>query len=114
RGSNVVLLGMSLNCPHPLYFRGRILFMNEFWEPLEDYPGYEISDQGRVRNTKTGRILKVADNGSNCMIVNLQRFGRSHVCQIRWLVARICLDVPYDLDSIPQHKNGDYRDCRAE
>lgn len=86
--------------------------MDEFWEQLEEYPGYEVSDQGRIRNARTGRILRVTDNGSNCMIVNLRRYGRAHVCQVRWLVARQFLDIPYDLDSIPQHINGDYRDCR--
>lgn len=88
--------------------------MDEYWEEHDEYPGYEISDHGRVRNSKTGRILRQADNGSGCMIVNLQRYGRAHVCQIRWLVAQIFLGDPDDMDSIPQHKNGDYRDCSAE
>lgn len=30
----------------------------EYWEPIKDAEGYEISDLGRVRNSKTGRILK--------------------------------------------------------
>lgn len=88
--------------------------MEEYWDEHDDFPGYEISDQGRVRNSKTGRILKISDNGSNSMIVNLQRYGRAHVQQVRWLVAQIFLGTPDNLDSIPQHKNGDYTDCRAE
>lgn len=88
--------------------------MAEHWEEHADYPGYEVSSEGRIRNSKTGRILKMSDNGTNCMIVNLQRYGRSHVCQVRWLVADLYLGMPEDLDSIPQHRNGDYRDCRAD
>lgn len=88
--------------------------MNEHWEELEDYPGYEVSDRGRVRNARTNRILKQSDNGSGSMIVNLQRYKRAHVCQVRWLVAGIFLGIPDDLDSIPQHKDGNYRDCSAE
>lgn len=88
--------------------------MDEYWQKIDDYPGYEVSDLGRVRNSKTGRILKLSDNGSGCMIVNLQRNNRSDVCQVRWLVAEVFVNPPYNLDSIPQHINGDYRDCRAE
>lgn len=88
--------------------------MEEHWEELEDYPGYAVSDMGRVKNTKTRRILRQSDNGSGCMIVNLQRYRRAHVCQVRWLVAEIFLGVPDDLDSIPQFKDGDYRNCRAD
>lgn len=30
----------------------------EKWNTISDYPNYEVSDQGRVRNRKSGRILK--------------------------------------------------------
>ena len=30
----------------------------EYWTEIKDAVGYEISDMGRVRNSKTGRILK--------------------------------------------------------
>ena len=29
----------------------------EIWKDIEDFPNYEVSDQGRVRNKKTGHIL---------------------------------------------------------
>lgn len=88
--------------------------MDEYWDEHEDFIGYEISNKGRVRNKKTGRILKLSDNGSNSMIVNLQRYGRAHVMQVRWLVAEVFLGMPDDLDSIPQHKSGDYTDCSVD
>ncbi len=31
---------------------------NEFWKIVEDHPNYMISDQGRLMNTKRGRIIK--------------------------------------------------------
>lgn len=32
----------------------------EFWKPIVGYPSYAVSNCGRIRNTGTGRILKVA------------------------------------------------------
>jgi hypothetical protein len=30
----------------------------ESWLPLEEFPGFEISDKGTVRNIKTGKVRK--------------------------------------------------------
>lgn len=32
--------------------------MEEIWKGIKDYPKYEVSNLGRIRNIKTGRILK--------------------------------------------------------
>ena len=37
--------------------------MTEIWKPIESYENYEVSNQGKVRNVKTGLILK--PNGVN-------------------------------------------------
>jgi hypothetical protein len=34
----------------------------EIWATIEEAPNYEISTQGRVRNKKTGRVLKPHHN----------------------------------------------------
>lgn len=31
----------------------------ESWLPLEEFPGFIISNEGRVKNTKTGKIRKL-------------------------------------------------------
>jgi hypothetical protein len=36
--------------------------MDEKWAPVEEAPSYHVSDKGRVKNTKTGRILKGSPN----------------------------------------------------
>lgn len=88
--------------------------MTEFWEPVTDFPGYVISDLGKIANEKTGRILKLVDSGSHSIIVNLQSNRRSIVRQVRWLVAETFLEPPPIFDSIPQHKNRIYQDCSAD
>lgn len=41
----------------------------EIWKIIEDYPNYEVSNLGRVRNIKTGRVLRLS----------LQKDGYQHV-----------------------------------
>jgi len=36
--------------------------MREIWKPVDWIDGYEVSNEYRVRNTKTGRILKTYPN----------------------------------------------------
>ena len=35
----------------------------EVWREIDGYDKYAVSSFGRVKNTKTGRILKASDNG---------------------------------------------------
>ena len=37
--------------------------MTEVWKIIEDYPNYSVSNLGRVRNNKTGRIIKAVVSG---------------------------------------------------
>ena len=43
------------------------MFLGELWKELdgENYRGYEVSTHGRVRNTKTGRIVQGRLNKAN-------------------------------------------------
>lgn len=45
----------------------------EQWKEIKDYPGYWVSDRGRVRRTKHGitRILAASDNGTCNLYVTL-------------------------------------------
>ena len=33
---------------------------NEIWKTIEEYPNYEVSNMGKIRNKKTGRIAFVS------------------------------------------------------
>lgn len=39
------------------------MLSNERWTPVSTHPQYEVSTEGRVRNTKTGLILRPQYNG---------------------------------------------------
>ena len=45
--------------------------MQEIWKTIEEFPKYEVSNKGRVRNIKTGRILKYGKHLKGYHQVNL-------------------------------------------
>ena len=41
----------------------KIKYLNEIWRDIKGYEGkYQISNFGRVRNVKTGKVLKLYPN----------------------------------------------------
>ena len=47
--------------------------MVETFKKIEGFENYSVSDHGNVRNHKTGRILKVKDNGRGYLEVTLMK-----------------------------------------
>lgn len=72
----------------------------------EDIPDYEVSDEGRIRNPKTGRILKTQINSKGYEVVNIR--GKNK--RVHRLVAQTFLetddDIDYDILDVA-HKDGD-------
>ena len=44
---------------------------NEYWVDLKDYPNHQVSSQGRVRNKKTGYVLKPTINKDGYEVLSL-------------------------------------------
>ena len=80
----------------------------EKWKLIEKYPQYQISSMGRVRNIKTGYILKNYDDGKGYLRVKL---GRDN-CRVHILVAEAFIPNP-DNKPIVNHKRGKKNDPRA-
>lgn len=80
--------------------------MNEDWRPT-DYEGYEVSSEGRVKNSKTGRILR-PDLRSGYRYVVLR--GKKEYIHI--LVAKAFIPNPSGLPQV-NHKNEDREDDRV-
>ena len=87
----------------------------EQWLDVADFPLYEVSDQGQVRNKKNRRILKPLDNRRGTMMVILQRSGMGYSRAIRRLVAEAFLPVGEQRGTIaPVHIDNDYKNCAAD
>ena len=72
----------------------------EIWKKIDGYDGYEVSKQGRIKNTMTGRILKPQDNGGGYEQVTLCKDGKSKKLQVHRLVAQAFIDNPNDLETV--------------
>ncbi len=92
--------------------------MKEFWEPLEyryvKLGMYEISNQGRVRNIKTGQILKPCPSEKGYLMVCLRCFdNKSRNVKLHRMVASIFVPGRTKLRSEVNHINGNKNDCAA-
>ena len=88
--------------------------MAEIWKDIPGYEGhYQVSNQGRVRNSKRGRVKKPNIQGSGYLqtVLSVQAV-RTHPLVHR-LVAEAFIPNP---DNKPQinHKNGNKTDNRVE
>lgn len=73
---------------------------------IEDFPPYEVSEQGRVRNGDTGRELGTYDNGHGIRQVVIRRNTRNVARAVHRLVADAFLDPAPD-DCVPMFRDGD-------
>lgn len=84
----------------------------EEWRVIERYPKYEVSNYGRIRNIKTGRILQQAFNPNGYLMLTLYRgdgsVGRS--VRVHRIVGEAFCENPYDcsVDELDiNHDDGD-------
>lgn len=61
--------------------------MKERWKLIEDYPNYEVSDMGRVRNMKTGKVLRPCKANTGYLMVNLYEDEKHKFASVHRLVA---------------------------
>ena len=75
------------------------------WKPITDYVGlYEVSSEGRVRNVKTGKILKPKNNRRGYLFVGLHKNGAVKKRYIHRLVAQAFIPNPNKLPEV-NHKD---------
>ena len=68
----------------------------EVFRSVDGYENYAVSSFGKIKNTKTGKILKAGDNGRGYLTVNLCEDGVKKTHRIHRLVANAFLDNPDD------------------
>jgi hypothetical protein len=63
--------------------------VSEKWVTVKDFPNYEVSSLGNVRNIKTGKVLKPQHNkrGGDYLFVDLRYEGKRDCVNIHNLVA---------------------------
>lgn len=87
----------------------------EQWLDVDEFPLYQVSDDGQVRNKYTRKILKPLDNRNGAMMVILRRDGMGYSRAIRRLVAKAFLPIGDEhTTASPVHIDGDYKNCSAD
>ena len=77
----------------------------EVWKPITGYVGlYEVSSEGRVRNVKTGKILKPINNGLGYLFVSLYKNRTEKKHYLHRLVAQAFIQNPNKLPEV-NHKD---------
>jgi hypothetical protein len=85
--------------------------MIENWKSIEFFPEYSVSDHGRIRSDKSGRILSLNENQFGVVQVGLMHDGIQYHRSVPLLVAKAFLpqegipfDTPINLDG-DRHNN---------
>lgn len=83
------------------------------WKTIVKYPNYEVSDDGKVRNKMTGKVLK--ERPTNCGYVRVVLYKNKipKDLSIHRLVAEQYLPYIADKNDV-NHKNGNKLDNRVE
>lgn len=63
----------------------------ERWLEIPEFPGYSVSDHGRVRNDFSGRIMALVRNQANVIHVGMVRDGKQYKRSLSKLVAEAFL-----------------------
>lgn len=81
--------------------------MEEHWKPIEYFPGYSVSDYGRIRTDKTGRILVQSENQFGLLQVGMMRDGEQKHRSVPLLVAKAFIPQPTGPFDTPINLDGD-------
>lgn len=70
------------------------------WKTIQGYEQYEVSNEGQVRNRKTGKILKQWKDKGGYLLVTLFRNGKQKWYLVHRLVAQAFIPNPNNLATV--------------
>ena len=77
----------------------------EIWKPLRNFPSYDGSSEGRIRNVRTQRILKTTVDQNGYLKACLQKNGEQYTVKVSRVIAETFLGEHPGMDVRP--KDGD-------
>ena len=86
---------------------------SEEWAAIDGYKNYQVSWWGRVRNAKTGRILKSNLSSNTYMTLGLSKMGKVKSFSVHVLVAREWVKNPGNkkcVDHIDGNRTNNHHD----
>lgn len=86
----------------------------EVWAPIELFEEYEVSNQGRIRSDRTGRLLALNLNQYGVVQVGLMRNGVQFHRSVPLLVAKAFIEPVAGAFDTPINLDGDRTNNRVE
>lgn len=90
--------------------------MSWTWARIQEYPNYEVNEQGDIRNSQTKRKITPRTNAQGYLMVNIMDdFNKRQVTRsVAPLVAKAFLDPPEsDIYNSIIHLDGDRQNCHV-
>lgn len=85
----------------------------ERWLPCREFPAYEVSNTGKIRNARTGRILKTYINEKGYETVTLRKNNRQINIKVHRMIADAFCEQYYEGLDVT-HKDRDRLNNRAD
>lgn len=80
----------------------------EVWASVDDFPGYQVSDYGRIYSERTGTMMSCSLNSTGSLKVNLMQDNQIQTRSVRVLVARAFVAGEDEFDNAtPINLDGD-------
>ena len=76
----------------------------EVWKVIEEFPNYEVSNFGNVRNSIKNKLMTISIRKNGYCVVKLSNNEISKECKVHRLVAKAFIDNPNNLPHI-NHKD---------
>jgi hypothetical protein len=88
--------------------------MEEIWKPVPEYNGnYEASNLGRIRSSKTKKILRQANHRQGYKLVRLYKNGKGTTKTVHRIIASAFIENPENLTEV-NHKDENKSNNSAE
>ena len=81
------------------------------WKIIDEYPSYEVSTEGEVRNAKTKRCLTPSPSAAGYLRVNLRKNNQTYSAYVHRLVAITFLDNPLALSEVHHIDENKQNNC---
>ena len=84
----------------------------EIWKPLKNFPSYDGSSEGRIRNVKTRRILKTFTDDKGYIKVCLRKNNKQYTVRVAKVIAETFLGEHPGMDV--RYKDSNKSNVRVE
>ena len=89
-----------------------VINLEEVWKSIQGYEGfYEVSSWGRIKNSRSGRVLKAGKHITGYLLVDLCKNGKHTTYRVHRLVAQTFIPNPQnkpEVNHIDENKENNY------